>query len=326
MASPIFDKQTIHDSIGEKPLSDLLDDIENQLGKFKGTGQQAVKLFLLMDEAYLRVSAAPEDGLKAEKAQFEYVQASIEKNAKGILHELGGSAGIQTLREQYHPGSEQPWWFIDQFLLNRSKASTVRFLKWAAGAAVILLVLGLVYKNFLAPSDATLAKYSSQTSAQDAVKDGDYSKALDNVNVAIQTDPNDGSLYVLKGVILQLLTRGDDANQNFQQAEKLLGSHEKFLLTRAFTYNQSNEPQFTINDCQEVLASNPESPEAYYYLAIATEGIGDTSKAIDYYQKASDLAEKTGKTELTAMIRMNMAMAMQSLQVNLPTDEVTVTP
>jgi hypothetical protein len=67
MLSQILDKKAIQDAIGGKPLSDLLDEIDVQLGKLKGAGQQAVKIFLLMDEAYNRVVAAPEDGLKAEK-------------------------------------------------------------------------------------------------------------------------------------------------------------------------------------------------------------------------------------------------------------------
>jgi tetratricopeptide (TPR) repeat protein len=320
------DKQAFQEGIGGKPLSDLLDEVEIKLGKLKGSGDQAVQIFLMMDEVATRLADADEDSLKAARAQYEYVLADIEKNATAIIREVGGVGRFQGLRNQHHPGESQVWWFLDQHLAAKRRQSLTKALKWVGALAVILVILTIVYQKFLAPDPALIAKMDHQRSAQDAIESGDLSTALNEANKSISYAPDDASLVILKGVILQKLGKMDEANAAYQQAETMAGSSENFLLTRAMTFIQSGDPQQAIVDCQEVIKANKDSAEAYYYMGMANDSLRNTNAAIDNYQIASALAEKQNKIELAATVRMNLAMAMQSAQSMMPTFPPTETP
>ena len=55
------------------------------------------------------------------------------------------------------------------------------------------------------------------------------------------------------------------------------------------------------------------------YIAQAYEIQGDISKALDYYELASETAERTGDPTLQVMARMQMATLLQ--QFNMPTPD-----
>jgi tetratricopeptide (TPR) repeat protein len=309
-------------------LNDLLDKIENNLGKLgEGTGVAPREILSEMDEASLRLkSAATQDHpLKSEEAQFEYIGKSLQKYGGLFLRTIGGSAALSKLRAQYNPPAENWWWFIDQWLDHQRSASIRKMVTTTGIVVIILVALIIAYQRFLAPDKVTQLKYDSIGSAQQSMATGDYATALNQINLALASSPNDTDLLIYKGVLLTKLDQKVEADKVFAQAEKILNNHEELLGTRTLDYLQAGDPQSSKASAQELIAYNPKSAEGYFYLAKSEELLGEQNAALDNYNKAFTLADAQGKSELAATIKISMAMMMQAMNSQLPTFEVTPT-
>jgi tetratricopeptide (TPR) repeat protein len=320
------DKKDVLEELSEKSLSEILDKIESGLVKIKGSGEKAENLLFFLDEASSRIDSAKGAELKAEKAQLDYLISATAKNAWAVLIELGGPKRLAALRDQYHPDFSQSWWHLDQYLIDQGKKNLKKTIYWVGGVVIVLLVLGLVYQRFLAPSPAVVGEFNHERNAQDAVINGDLNTALSETDKALAYSPNNSELMILKGIVLQKLGKVGDADKIFQDVEKILGSRENFLQARALLYIQANDGKSALVDGQEITKLNPDSAEGYYYSSLAYSDLKMINQAIDAFNKASDLAEKQKKTVLLASIRVNLAMALQNAQIEMPTEMGTTTP
>jgi tetratricopeptide (TPR) repeat protein len=309
-------------------LNDLLDKIEKNLGKLgEGMGVDPKEILAEMDEASLRLkdSATLEHPLKSEEAQFEYIGKSLQKYAPLFLRMAGGAGALGKLRAQRNPPPGNWWWYIDQWLAQKRSAAIRRSITTAGIVIIVLVVLTIVYQRFLAPSKLTQQKYDSIGSAQQSMANGDYATALNQINLALADSPNDTDLLIYKGVLLVKLGQQSEADKAFAQAEKILNNHETLLADKTLDYLQAGDPKSSKASAQELIAYNPKSAEGYFYLAKSEELLGDQNTALDNYNQAFNLADSQGKTELSATIKISMAMMMQSMNSQLPTLETTAT-
>jgi len=324
-----MEKQPNQSLLGAMSLNDLLDKIENNLGKLgEGMGVDPKQILAEMDEASYRLknAATQEHPPKSEEAQFEYIGKSLQKYAKLFLRTIGGPAALNTLRTRRNPPAENWWWFIDQWL-EEKRISSIRRLVITIGIVVVIFAsLVFVYQRFLAPDKVTQQKYDSISNAQQDMATGDYADGLVQINLALASSPDDTDLLIYKGVLLMKLGQNDEANKAFAQAEKILNNHELFLTTRTLFYLQAADPESAKVSAQELINYDPKSAEGYFYLAKSQELLGDQNTALDNYNTAFNLADAQGKSELAATIKISMAMMMQSMNVQMPTSETTPTP
>jgi len=302
-------------------LNDLLDKIDNNLGKLGGGIKvDHIEILSEMDEASLRLknAALQEHPSKSEEAQFEYIGKTLQKYAPLFLRTLGGSGVLSKLRAQRNPPPENWWWFIDQWLEQKRGASIRKLITTTGIVVIILVVLIVVYQRFLAPDKLTQQKYDSIGSAQQSMATGDYATALSQINLALAGAPNDSDLLIYKGVLLTKLGQQAEAATVFAQAEKILNNHETLLETRTLDYLQAADPKSSKASAQELINYNPKSAEGYFYLAKSEELLGEQTTALDNYNTAFNLADSQGKTELAATIKISMAMMMQSMNSQLP--------
>jgi len=323
-----MEKQQNQVPLGAISLNDLLDKIENNLGKLgEGMGVDPKEILAEMDEASVRLkNASNQEHLpKAEEAQFDYIGKSLQKYAPLFLRTIGGSAALSTLRAQRNPPPGNWWWSIDQWLVEK-RSATIRKTVITAGIVVIILVsLSFVYQRFLAPDKVTQQKYDSISNAQQFMATSDYTDALAQINAALADNPNDTDLLIYKGVLLTKLGQKAEADKVFAHAEKILNNHETLLVTRTLFYLQAADPTSAKSSAEELIAYDPKSAEGYFYLAKSEELLGDQTTALDNYNKAFALADAEGKEELAATIKISMAMMMQTMNSQLPTLETTPT-
>ncbi len=306
-------------------LNDILDQIERNLGKLgEGMGVDPKEILAEMDEASLRLkrAATQDHPPKSEEAQFDYIGKSLQKYAGLFLKIIGGPGALSKLRAKHNPPAENWWWFIDQWLEQKRSASIRKAVTTTGIVVVILVALIIAYQRFLAPDKVTQLKYDSIGSAQQSMASGDYATALNQINLALASSPNDTDLLIYKGVLLTKLNQQAEADQVFAQAEKILNNHEALLGTRTLDYLQAGDPKSSKASAQELIAYNPKSAEGYFYLAKSEELLGEQNQALNDYNQAFTLADAQGKSELAATIKISMAMMMQSMNSQLPTFEL----
>jgi tetratricopeptide (TPR) repeat protein len=308
--------EAIESEARARSISVLLDQIESRLGKM--TADMAVDglpILVELDEVYrrLRDYTGTGNSIKAEKSQFDYVQSTIRSNLRLLLRHVGGAAKLQAMRAQRKPAPEQWWWFLDE-LAAQGRQSLIRRAGFTlAGVLVVAALLVVVYRAFLAPDAATLARFQHQRTAETALMQGDIDTALTEINQALLYDPENTELMVMQAIGQELTGQDEAATASFARLKILFGSEEEFLLQRALYYNQFGRSDLALADTEIVLAANPQSALGQFYAGVASESLGQFTEALEYYEIGYELALEQDMTALAATIRMNMGMLMQAL-------------
>jgi tetratricopeptide (TPR) repeat protein len=296
-------------------LSDLLDQLEIDLSHIgQGDRTRAEKMLVRMDVVNQKINRLAESQIPvtAETAQFEYIRQSLERNGRSFLKDVGGMKSLLELRGKVKPASNRSWWFIEQSIA-RQKGKSLHSIGLTLGIiAIITLFLVILFNTILKPDPIIVARYSHESNAEQFLAKNDPTSALAEINEAL-TLGQDAHLLILRAVILYQVGQKEEASVDFVSAEDILGDRNTFLLARAETWLRVGRFEYALLDTQEVIRSDPESAQAYFYNGKAQELNKDYSGAINAYQKASELAGQQDKAELNATIRMSMAMLMQSI-------------
>jgi Tfp pilus assembly protein PilF len=313
-------KNQPHTQVGE--LRDLLTTIEMRIAKLKEISpEDALEILPLLDQAHERLNALKAVGASAssEDSQFESLLLQLEKNRSVFLNRVGGPTAFRKSRMERQPEKSAWWWFIDQDLAEERQAKIKRLAIIGTVVVALLIVLAVVYNQFLAPTPEVQAGIGFQQAAETQLIAGEYEEALTAVNQAIQYLPEYAELFVLRGVIYDMLDQPDLAQQSYKLARQMLSDDETFYNTRAQYFLFAGQAEEGMADAQMALSINPESAVSLLYIAQAYETLGDISKAIDYYELASAAAEASNNPTLVVMTRMQIANLLQ--QYNLPSPE-----
>jgi cytochrome c-type biogenesis protein CcmH/NrfG len=302
----------------QKSLSDQLDQIENSLGKVGlGMGHDVFDILHQMDEAYFRMQDLSRKGItfKGEEGQFENIGRNLKKDAGIFLREAGGIRVLNAERVKVKPEQERWWWYLDQLQTEKRKGSLKRFGISLGIAVCVFVVLGLIYRFFLAPDPKVIAAIEASQNAQADASNGDLDKALIEVNNGLEVVPDSSDLWVMKGIILESLGRTDESQQAFAKAQQLINDQETFLLTKAQDYLIIGQNDQTIAAAQAALAINSESSKAYLILGSAYENNKDFTNAMAAYEKASTVGDASNDPTTVAQARIKLAYLMQAMPI-----------
>jgi tetratricopeptide (TPR) repeat protein len=299
-----------------KSISGLLDQIESRLGKMgAASANLGLPVLIEMDEVYHRLKNynGPEDSLRAERTQFDYVQAMIRSNMSLLLKQVGGGAALSALRSQFNPETDQWWWYLDDLSAEQRRGMLKRFGGISGFTLAVIALLVVIYQTFLAPDPETIARLQYQRQAEIALMAGDIDTALLEIEQALQYDPQNLDLLMMRAIGQQLTGQDDTSKASFIDLEQRFETREAFLLQRAMFYNQFGRHDLALDSAEEVISANPNSALGQYYAGIASENLQLYTEALAYYEIAFELASEQDQTTLAATIRMNMGMLMQAL-------------
>jgi tetratricopeptide (TPR) repeat protein len=309
------------DQLRTIPINDLLDQIEidlSHLGQYKP--EQAYWMLLRLDAAYQKISEmrAAQNPVTAESAQFDYLEKSISKNCRALIHDLGGKEAVARLREGKNPDTEFTWWNADHIdemqTRKRMRNFAIRFTIFAGVIAVIFML----YNLFLKPDPVVAARYNYEMDAERALSKNDFPAALEAVNKAIALGGDTSSQTILRGAVETMMGQVENATADFKTAELEIGNRSIFLTARAETWIKVGKYDSALQDAAEAVVLDPSSAQALFEYGRASELTGKYSQALDAYQRASDLAEQQGRAELNATIRITLAMLMQTSPGQIP--------
>jgi tetratricopeptide (TPR) repeat protein len=290
---------------------------------FKSKPEEALEIPVLFDRVDQALEELKEHGmnLASELGQTETLSAQFTKKRTLFIRKIGGSQELAKARQANQPPRDRWWWYVDLNLAEENKQKAVHWLRIFAVAAVFLIILAVIYQKFFAPDPAIRASYGHQQQAENAVMDGNFEYALIQVQQALTYTPEDANLYVLQGVILEALTRPEEARSSFDIALQKYDQADQFYNQRSLVYLMLGDAERALADCETAIQINPDSALSYLEQGQAYETLGDIQKAIDSYETADEIAQKSGNAQLQAVIRMTLSNAYQ--HIILPTPDAT---
>lgn len=313
-------------NIWQGTLSDELDRLETLVGRVgMNSKEQAREILLKLDEVYPGLqNLENEISRKTAEGQLSSITGHLRRDAGQFIRDLGGTEALKALRSERQPSQDQWWWYLDEYLTQRRKASLRRTLFVIGGLALALVILAVLYEAFLAPDPAVSARYGHEQLARDYLLSNDLDQALWEAEQGLTYAPQDPALLILKGVILEKQGQLEEAQQAMEAGEQNSASREDFLLTRGEAYSLASEPEKALADVEELLRTNPDMPQAYLLSGQAYEAMGDYMSALEEYDKAFDAAEATDQSELAAIARTRTAMIIQLIRPGM--EQLTVEP
>jgi len=116
---------------------------------------------------------------------------------------------------------------------------------------------------------------------------GDYDKAIEYYQKAIELNPNDNETYYNMGNAYYNKGDYEKAIECYQKAIEINPDDEAYYNMGLAYYNKGDYEK-AIECYQKAIEINPDD-EAYYNMGIVYDAKGDYDKAIEYYQKAIDI-------------------------------------
>lgn len=299
-------------------LRDLLKKTENRVARLKDLSpEEAVEILSMLDQAVEGVESLEIAGgsTSSEATQLESILRQIQKKKHLFVSKVGGAAAMGQARREHSPDEGDWWWYLDEEIVRERQ---LKIKRWTVGiviTGVVLTVLALVYQRFFAPDPVFQAGIGFQQTAENKLIMGEYETALADVNQAIERLPNAFDLMVMRGVILDALEQPDLAEESYEVARNGFEREEFFYTARAKYYLMAALPQSAIADAEMAIFINPDSAVSYIYIAQAHEFQGDFPLAIEYFEIASEVAERTNNSTLQVMARMQLATLLQQNQL-----------
>jgi Flp pilus assembly protein TadD len=150
--------------------------------------------------------------------------------------------------------------------------------------------------------------YNNRGSARENL--GDKKGAIIDFNSALKINPNYATGYYNRGVARLNLGDNDEvAMTDFNQALKINPNYAQAYVNRGIAHRRLGNPNKAIADHNQALKINPNFAYAYANRGISRFDLGDKQEAIADLQKAADLFQQQGNTELSqdmlARIRQN---------------------
>jgi tetratricopeptide (TPR) repeat protein len=299
--------------------------LETRVGKLEHSEKdELLTIPTLLDEAqYLLAELSDKGGnWQSEETRLETITAQLKRKARTFVRKVGGKGALDDVRADHAPAEPAWWWRLDDLVREKKRQRFRKIGKWGLIAAAVLVVLGLAYRQFLAPSPEMIAALEHQQEAENLGYLGEYDAALKEVNQGLENLPDDAELLVLKGILLEVQDRSDEAEASFTQARRLTEDHVLFLQIRARLYLRLDLLDKAFVDAEVLTEQAPDDPVGYLYLAMIYDARDEWQLAVDHYEKASELAETSGEPQLYVMARSRLADLMQNPPLDItPTAE-----
>ena len=118
---------------------------------------------------------------------------------------------------------------------------------------------------------------------------GQYDRAIQDFDQAIQIDPNFASAFYNRGLAYYRKGLFDRAIQDYDQAIRLDANYATAFVNRGVVYARKGQHNRAIQDFDEAIRLNPNSGLAFYDRGMALRALGQQSAATRDFAKARQL-------------------------------------
>lgn len=303
-----------------------LSDAERQVANLRKAGPQVVELLSLFDEIAERLQDLEAAGMdvRVERSRFETVRLQLDRNKGRFLAKTGKAFG--EAREATQPDRERGWWFIDEEWAQERQQKLRRVLTISGIVVGVLVVLGVLYQLFFAPSPEELAAMRSANRGEYlAREERDFAAALVEFEAASALFPDNPSHWVWIGVLRLELGDEEGSEEALATARSLYLTNADFLLKRAQVHSDVGDLDAALADADQAILEDPDFAWAYYVRHIIHVDRGDPRAALDDLDRADELARESGDVQLQAVAHVQKGMVLQMLSSS-PRPTSTPTP
>ncbi len=161
-------------------------------------------------------------------------------------------------------------------------------------------ILGLLCVAFLIVSCSSneQAKVSSYEQGIQAAKDGQYEKAIELFNVALNDKDNvEEKAFVLYNIAFcyGILKDFDKEIEYYKKSLETFPDFQPALYDLGEYYYNNNDLNTALKMYEKLVAVNPNHEGAYYMLALVQNALGNKEESMKNMQKAADLDSPDAK-------------------------------
>lgn len=278
--------------------------------------QNAIALLTEATHAHALLDALEAQGVdvRPELVRLQNVSEAATSRAGGLVRAAGGAGAYAQLRARIAPGSQDPWWRLDD-IVARIQRRRLTWLGAIAGVCLLLGLMGYAFREVLFPPDPV---GDATNAALRAIGANDLPKALGAIDAGLAITPTNAELLIWRGALGEKMGLAD-ALRNMAAGRAGYPSQLDFLSVRADVYLRLTETDKAMDDLNAAIQLAPNDPIAYFLRANAWENKQDFSRAMADLDTAGALAEKANNPQLTAMIRIRAGQLMQDSSGRIPT-------
>lgn len=126
-------------------------------------------------------------------------------------------------------------------------------------------------------------------SALDYFEQGQYDKALQQIEKAIKNSPKNPDFYSTKGVFLHRMNDIVHAIEAYQEAIKVAPDHTFSHYNLGLIFMKMNKVVQAIQEWEAVIHAKPRDTDAIFNIAVALSHLGKSKQAIPFYRKVIEI-------------------------------------
>lgn len=292
-------------------LRDALDQAEDLV--VKPNADNVEELLLLLDQINTLFAEVAQSGmdLRPELVRWESIRSRISNKPEIITVAAARAGGMAKLRAA-HPPADQFWWHLDQEVAQRRRRALTRLTITLGTIIGVVLLVFWVLETFFPPSPETLIMLDSEQNIDEAILNEDWEAARAVVRAALEQLPNEPELWLWETVLSQQLGDTESAETAMARAQELLAENELGLwLTLGNQYLRVGSLDSAESAAGRAVEIDPDEAQSYFLLANVAELRGDTTLAIEMFDKTFQLAENSNP-QLAVISRVRMGTLLQS--------------
>lgn len=305
-------------------LRDALDAAERQVVAVDGTNIEAFLVSLDQIEQMFGELADGKSDLRPEEGRWESLLNRIHSKPGPLVSAAGKVGGLAQLRARHAPAAGF-WWQLDREVAQR-RAHTLKRAGITIGTIVVVVALVLWGVNYFFPPDPTAVLITSATGdAQQLIMDQKWPEALQAIQKALKSLPDEPELLIWEGVLYEQLGQAPPAQASLNHAQHQLQAQPLlYWLQLGNTRLQVGNLTGADQAVQQALSMAPDDPQTNFLLGNVAEAQGDTIKAVEVFSRTFALAE-TSNPQLAVIARVRMGNLLQRVNPFATTAPITAT-
>lgn len=154
---------------------------------------------------------------------------------------------------------------------------------------IIIVILLIFCQCIFSYSQKTIAEEYKEKGTKLA-KEGRYEEAIENLNRAIQIDPDFAAAYNNRGIVKMQLEKYQDAITDFNRAIEINSKDPAYYINRGMTHEKMNMYHEAIIDYKQAIELDPFKPDYYIKKGFLENELKNYKNAIEDYNMAIKIA------------------------------------